>query len=300
MGQVKISIIIPSYNRKNEVRKTITSVYKSSLVNYEIEEIILVDNASTDGTAEFIKRKFPGVRVVKSKKNLGAAGGRNLGIKNASRRANYFLFLDSDFILEKFAISELVKSIVGKEKYGAATSKILFWDDPKMVQYAGAWIGLFTGINYSKSGVDNGRFDFPCETLAGGAMLIKRRVAEKVGLYDEEYFIYYEDADYSMRIIKSGYKILYVPTSRIYHMAPLLDKNISTHRWLSGAFRTARNKIIFMRKYSPCFLMFILFYPIYIIFYAYTSIVYKRLDALINFYKGIISGFKWALFSYKS
>lgn len=295
MNTTKISIIIPAYNRKNDVIETINSIEKNLHPNYEIKEIILIDNASTDDTVEAVKKIFPNVRILRNKINLGAAGGRNMGIKNASREVNYLLFLDSDFILDRYAISELVRAIDGREEYGAATAKILFWDNPKMVQYAGAWVGLFTGINYSNSGPDDGRFDKPIDTLAGGAMLIKKKVLEKVGLYDEEYFIYYEDADYSMRIIKAGYKIFYVPTSRIFHKASLLNEKKSTHRWLSGAFRTARNKIIFMRKYSPCFLLFVLFYPVYLIFYTYKSIAYRRFDALVNFYKGIISGFKWAI-----
>lgn len=292
----KISYIIPTYNRKNDLIEHIKSIKKSTYKNLEI---IVVDNASTDGTAHAIKKLFPDVKVVKSKINLDAAGGRNLGMKNASRKSSYFLFMDDDFVIEPNTITKLYEAIDSKPEYAAATGKILYYEKPTVVQLAGSSVGLVTSLNYANTGPDDGRFDKPSDCFAGGAMLIKRQTAEEVGFYDEVYPRLYEDADYSVRIIRTGKKILYVPSARIYHKAHILDKKSATNRWLSGAYYTARNKIIFMRKYSPCFLCFLLLYPAYLLFYTYQAVRFSRVDALLNFYKGTFAGFKWALLSYK-
>lgn len=287
----QISIIIPTYNRANDVVENIESILESTYKNLEI---LVVDNASTDNTVKIIKKRFPSVKVIQNKENLEAAGGRNTGIKNADKNSKYLLFLDSDFVVAPEAIFELYKAIAARDEYGAATAKILYFENQKMVQIAGSSVGLYTGLNYSNHGLDNLKFDIPADSFAGGALFIKKEVAKKVGRFDEVYPRPYEDADYSVRIFKSGYKILYVPTSRIYHKASL-DSKVSEKRWLAGAYKTARNKIIFMKKHSPLFPLFLLFYPVYIAVYACKAVRAGDINALFNFYRGIRDGLSWAL-----
>lgn len=294
----KISYIIPTHNRKNDLIEHIRSVRKSSYKNIEI---IVVDNASIDGTTQAVEKLFPDVKVIKSKVNLSAAGGRNLGMKNVSKKSSYFLLMDDDVVIEPDTITKLYEAISDRSEYAAATGKVLYYEKPEVVQLAGSSVGLITSINYANSGPDDGRFDKPSDCFAGGAVLIKRQIAEEVGFYDEIYPRLYEDADYSVRIIRTGKKILYVPSARIYHKASILDKKSASNRWLSGAYYTARNKIIFMRKHSPCFLcFFLLFYPIYLLFYTYQAVRFFRANALLNFYKGTLAGLGWALFDYKN
>ncbi|KKS54536.1 MAG: glycosyl transferase [Candidatus Magasanikbacteria bacterium GW2011_GWA2_42_32] len=289
----KISYIIPTHNRQEDLVEHIKSVKKSTYKNLEI---IVVDNASSDNSVRIVKKLFPDVKVIESQKNLNAAGGRNLGMKNVSKESSYLILMDDDVVIEPDTISNLYKAINARPEYAAATGKVLFLEKPTVVQLAGSSVGLLTSFNYANTGPDDGRFDQPCDSFAGGAILIKREVADKVGFYDEVYPRLYEDADYSVRIIRTGKRILYVPSARIYHKAHILDKKSATDRWLSGAYFASRNKIIFMSKFSPCFPCFIfLIYPAFLLFYTYQSVRFSRIDALLNFYKGTLAGLKWAL-----
>jgi len=292
----KVSVTISSYNRKKDLIECLRSIKENDYPNLEI---IIVDNGCIDGTAKAVKDTFPDVKVVRTEKNLGVSGGKNLGIKNAPKDSDYLLLLDDDYVLEKNAISELVKAIDGKKEYGATTAKVLYFEDSKIVQLADSRVGLLTGINYMNNGLDDGRFDKFVETEGiGGTGLVKMEVMKRVGYYNENYFYNYEDADFSMRIIKAGYKILYTPTSRILHKLPLLDKKAGKQRWFSRAYWVARNKIIFMRKHSKCFPLFVLLYPVWLSLYTFQAIRYFDTVALLNFYKGAMAGFRWALFDY--
>lgn len=290
----KISIVIPTLNRKDAVIENIKSIKKSYCPNFEILEIILVDNASSDGTDKIVKKIFPDVKVIRNEKNLGGTGGRNVGMRQIGKSSDYLLFLDDDNILERKAIFEMVKAIQGVKEYGAAAPKVLYSDNPKIVQVAGASVNLWTGVNYMNNGLDDGRFDKFTETASFACVgLVKMEVVRKVGLHDESYFFLYEDIDYSIRISQAGYKILYVPTSRVLHKGPLFDKEKGTKRWLLRSYWVSRNKIIFMRKHSKSFLFFMLIYPAYLALYTYKAIRYGDLKALFNFYKGTHDGFKW-------
>ena len=132
--------------------------------------------------------------------------------------------MDDDVVIEPDTITKLYEAINDKSEYAAATGKILYHEKPAIVQLAGSSVGLITSINYANAGPDDGRFDNPCDCFAGGAVLIKRQIAEEVGFYDEIYPRLYEDADYSVRIIRTGKKIIYVPGARLYHKASILNK----------------------------------------------------------------------------
>lgn len=295
VSEPKISVVIPTYNRKKDLIENIRSIKKSTYRNLEI---IIIDNASTDGTVDVIRKVFTDVKIFRSKTNLDAAGGRNIGIKLVDKKSDYILFFDDDFVIERNTIAKLYQAISDNEGYGAATGKILYYENPSIVQIAGSSVSLYTGLNYANHGPDDGRFDKPCDCFAGGSMLIKKSVVMKVGFYDEIYPRPYEDADYSVRIIKAGYKIRYVPEARIFHKAPIYGEEAAANRWLTGAYSTARNKIIFMRKHSPCFYCFTLLYIVYFIYYTCQAVRFKRTEALVNFYKGARDGFRWAFLEY--
>ena len=294
----RVSIVVPSYNRKDDLLECLQSIQDNGYPNLEV---VVALNGCTDGSEEAVKTRFPQFKMISAKEGLGSAKATNFGIKHVSRNSDYLFLLDDDTVLEKRAISELVDAIHDKPEYGAATAKVLYFENPKIVQWAGCSVGLYTGINYMNEGPDDGRFDKPVDTEGGigGTGLIKMEAVKKIGFYyDGTYYYYYEDPDYAMRIIKAGYKILYVPTSRIYHKIPLLSKEEATKRWFSHAYWTARNKIIFMRKHSKCFPVFVLLYPAWFCIYTGKALRYLNFAALLNFYKGMLNGFKWAFFEY--
>lgn len=293
----KITIVMSTFNRKKDLIDCLRSVKANRYPNLRI---ILVDNGCTDGTKETVNKRFPEIKVVRTVKNLGSVGGINLGLKNVPKSSDYVLFLDDDYVLKKDAIWELLKAIDGKPEYGAATAKVLFFENPKIVQVARSSVGYYTGINYIESGRDNKKYNKLALTEGiGGTGLVKMEVVKKIGLWDKTYFYYYEDPDYSLRIIEAGYKILYVPTSIILHKLPLLNPRQGKERWFKRAFWVARNKIIFMRKHSRSFLIFTLIYPAWFALYTYQALRYKNLRALWDFYRGMFAGFTWSFFTYK-
>ena len=296
----KVSIVVPSYNKKKDLLECLGSIQENKYPNLEV---VVALNGCTDNSEKAVRASFPEFKVISSKKGLGSAKATNFGIKHISKNSDYLFLLDDDTVLEKNTISELVNAIHHKPKYGAATAKVLYFENPKIVQWAGCSVGLYTGINYMNNGLDDGRFDKPIDTEGGigGTGLIKMEVVKKIKFYyDEVYYYYYEDPDYAMRIIKAGYKILYVPTSRIYHKIPLLSKEEGRRRWFARAYWVVRNKIIFMKKHSKCFPLFVLLYPTWFCIYTYQAIRYLNFAALWNFYKGMIAGFKWAIFDYEA
>lgn len=296
IGYPRVSVVITTHeSRKQEVLRNIGSLIKGEYKNIEI---ILIDNASTDNTQAAVRKNFPRVKIIKNTTNRGATGGKNQGIRSSSKNSKYILFLDSDFVADKRGLFELVKAIEGKNEYGGATPKILLQSDRSHVQYAGSRVGLITSLNYSNSGPDGERFNKKIVTEnAGGSVLIKEEVVREVGFFDESFFpVYYEDADYSYRVKEAGYKILYVPTSHFYHKAPFQD----TNAWLDHAYLTARNKIIFMKKHSVSFPLFLIIYPIFPLFYLWTAVKHRRIDAIIGYAKGVLDGLKYCFRAYKA
>lgn len=292
--QSLVSIIVPTYNLKGVFAECLRSIVHQSYTN---TEVIVVDNASTDGTSEMVKKQFPSVKLIINTKNLGSTGGMNTGLREA--RGDYLWFIDHDNILNKDMLSHMVKLGNSDEKIGIVVPKIYYWEKKDTIWAAGTSVDMITGINISREGKDVGQYDKVEEVdIAPANFLVKRRVIDKVGFYDDVFFVCYEDSDFCHRVKKANYKIIYTPKAFCYHKFPILDEIAKKQRWLSRSYYTARNKIIFMKKDSPYFALFVLLYPAWIFLYTYQAIRYWNFGALRNFYKGIYDGFKWSFIDY--
>lgn len=260
-------------------------------------EVIVVDNGSSDGTGEAVRNKFPDIKLISHKENLGVTGGANAGVRAAT--GDYIWFVDHDNIFPTNTLSELIALAETDQNIGVTVPKIYYWDDRTIIWAAGTAMNIWTGENISRSGKDVGQYDKIEEVeIAPANFLVKKEVIEKVGSYDDIYCISYEDTDLSYRISKAGYKIIYTPKAVAYHKIPHLDKLTMKKRWLGRSYWAARNKIIFMRKHSPHFSLFVLLYPVWFSVYTYQAIRYWNFPALWNFYRGMLSGFRWAFFDY--
>lgn len=252
----KVSVVILNYQSKEETLKCVKSVLRSDYSNLEI---IMLDNNSDDGLSEEIK-KFPGVIFIQNSDNLGYSGGNNIGIKRALKDGADFIFiLNMDTTINKNTISELVKS-ASKERVGVVSPKIMF-GDKKTIWYAG---GIFDKANVlgSHRGVneeDHGQYDTEEETDfgTGGAMFVKSDVFKKIGLLDENYFLYYEDADFNIRAKRAGFKIVFCPKALVYHEnakstglgSPLQDYYITRNRMiLASKFLPWRTRMVLLRE----------------------------------------------------
>jgi len=206
----------------NGMRDTLECLQSLEQVSYSKFKILVVDNASSDGSVEEISKQYPKVEFICNKENLRFAGGNNVGIEYAlKQKAEYVLLLNNDTTVEKNFLSELVNAFENNANVGIAGAKIFYFSDKKRIWYAGGRVNLKTGITSHRGirHIDNEQFNKTEETdyITGCCMLLKREVIDEVGMLDESYFIYGEDADWCLRAKKVGYKLLYVPSAIVYH-----------------------------------------------------------------------------------
>ncbi|MFZ6017745.1 MAG: glycosyltransferase family 2 protein [Nitrospirota bacterium] len=217
--QPKISIVVLNWNGYRGTIECIESLKKVTYPNYEV---VLVDNGSTDGSEEILREKFPDVPFIQTGENLGFAGGNNIGIRHAlSNGADYVILLNNDTVVDKEFVTAMVRVAEADKSIGILTSKIYFYDRPDTIWYAGAIFNLKTGrsrhIGYNKK--DKGQYNKVRETdrACGCSMMVSRKVCETVGLMNPEYFCYGEEVDWSLRVKNAGYRVVFVPNSKVWH-----------------------------------------------------------------------------------
>lgn len=179
-----------------------------------------MDNASKEDEASIIANRYPQVKTIRSQKNLGFAGGNNLGIKEA--QGHYFFLINNDTLFKDFNIQPLIDRLKSSDKMGIVCPKICFAWGTNPIQFTG--YTPLTEITVRNQSIgfgeeDKGQYDVPHPTpyAHGAAMLIKREALEKVGMMPECFFLYYEELDWSMMFTRAGFDIWYDPACTIYH-----------------------------------------------------------------------------------
>ncbi|MCX6677066.1 MAG: glycosyltransferase family 2 protein [Methanothrix sp.] len=207
-----ISVVVLNYNGKRFLDDCLSSLAAQTFCDFEV---IVVDNASTDGSVEHIKANFPWVRLLINQENLGFAAGTNVGIRQAG--GEYILTLNND-TWANMGFIELLAGPMSEKDVGMCASKMLF-PDGKINS---------TGICISRSGAawdrgmfqkDNGQYN-RCEEVFGpsaGAALYRREMLDEIGLFDEDFFLYMEDVDLAFRGRLAGWRCIYVPEAVVYH-----------------------------------------------------------------------------------
>ena len=245
MDIVLLSIITINYNGLKDTCELIESL---PLEDKSIE-VIVVDNASAQDEATIIKERFPQVKIIRSKKNLGFAGGNNLGIKAA--KGKYLFFLNNDTLLKPQTsdIRSLISRLETSPKIGMVCPKIRFTWGNQLIQFAG--YTPLTPITMRNKAIgcgeaDHGQYDTPHFTpyAHGAAMMIKREIIEKVGLMPECYFLYYEELDWSMMIRRVGYDIWYEPACTVFHKESQTTGQNSPLR----TYYITRNRLLFAQR----------------------------------------------------
>ncbi len=226
---IDISIIIVNYNVKEFVKNLLHSLHKA-LENYS-SEIIVIDNASSDGSVENIEEKFPYVKVIANKNNAGFGKANNQGLSIA--KGKYIVLLNPDTIVREDTFSKLIEFINGKPEAGMVTCKVLNPDGTLQLacrrSFPGPWTS-FTKIaglsklfpkskffsKYNLTYLDENKVN-EVDAISGSFMLFTREVYEKVGGFDPQFFMYGEDLDLCYRVQQAGYKVFYVPYTEIIH-----------------------------------------------------------------------------------
>lgn len=220
--------------------------------------------------------------IISSNENGGFAGGNNIGINYAIEQgdAEYVWLLNNDTIIKKDTLSQLVEGIAGKPDVAAVGSKLLYYDEPELLQSVGSVVdkaSLFglckPVINTAKKNVDNDQYNqsFEVNDIMGASLMVRMDVIAKLGLIPEEYFLYGEETDWNFGFQTKGYRLMTIPTSTVYH------KESRSTGGVKGAillYYKTRNQFILYRKYRNVFIrnfnLYFLIYFIRKIFYSLT------------------------------
>lgn len=292
-----VSVVIVNWNRKEDLRECLESLRNQT---YKNVEIIVVDNCSTDGSIEMIKRDFPEVKlIVMPDSSYGAIETYNIGIKEAS--GEFILHLDNDTILNCNVVEELVRVMNEDSKVGVVGPKILFWDHngrKNIIWFAGGIADIKKGKIYHKKigkpddkSMEIEEVDF----ITGCCMLIRKNILDKIGVFDESLFIYCDDIDFCLRAKKAGFKILYNPKAVVWHKVSATSKGAFSSR---KAYFKYRNTIILIRKHGKLTIRNLMNVLIDAVLYSHGSFKTDKRDFLytpFKILKGILDGIKMEL-----
>jgi len=252
-----VSIIIVNFNGKELMRRCLTSLLTTNYPNFEI---VIVDNASTDGSVELIGKLFgsyPCIKVIKNSENLGHSEGCNVGAKVA--KGKYLVFLDSDTEIKAGGcisennerlhvpqnwLSELVKVMESDRSTGIAQAKIVLAKDSRLLDYTCMAIDAL-GTWHATYGLkeDELKENFEILAASSGCSIVRKKVFEEVGGFDSDYFIYDDDTDFSLRTRLLGYKVVLVPSAVIAHHGSVL-RGINPRT----VYHSAKNRVCTMLK----------------------------------------------------
>ena len=294
MGAIVMTpaIIILNWNNFDDTNECLSSLYKADLCE---GFIVLVDNGSQDGSYEKLRQKWSywkAIHWIKNKENLGFAGGNNVGIQYAlAKGAEYIMLLNNDTVVDPDFLKPLIKYMATNDNVGIVGPKIFLYSDPNRFQAVGCQLSMATGRFGPIGGGqrDNGQYNVArdCAYLSGAALMISRKCIERTGLLEEDYFAYCEEVDLCLRARVAGFKIVYIPNSKIWHKVSSSTKRLKKGSSLQLYF-TFRNKIIFYRKHAKLW-HWITFLPLH--FYrALRIIVNSEISDCKAVIKGIVDG----------
>ncbi len=214
-----VAIVVLNWNNWPETLACVESCRRLTWPNVRI---IVVENGSTDGSEERLRECCPDTEIIQTGANLGFAGGNNVGIRRALETgAAYVWLLNNDAVADPEALTALVEALTDDPAAAVAGSKIYFHDDPERIWFAGG-IWRKGGLRLRQRGayqLDRGQFDAPCAVgaVSGCSMLLRASAVGEIGLLDDGYFLYWEDTDWCARAGERGYRVLFVPSSRVWH-----------------------------------------------------------------------------------
>ncbi len=221
------------------------------LTTYPNHHILLVDNASTDGSVQFVRDRYPGVEVVVNDGNFGFARGNNVGFRHALKSgADYVMLLNADTEVEPDWLDRLMEVMAADPNVGICGSKIMMFSQRGLISSFGHGMNLL-GFAWDAfvGRIDGPRWQEVREVVSvcGAALLIRREALEAAGLFDPMYFAYYEDVDLALRVRMCGYTVKVAPGSIVYHKYSAFFER----RPLTKILLSKRNYFLFVLKFFP-------------------------------------------------
>ena len=225
--EIRASVIIPNWNGKELLGDCLSSLNKQSFKDFEI---ILADNGSTDESVSFVTGKYPDVKILKLNKNFGFSKAVNEGV--IASEARYVVFLNNDTSLDKNWLENLIKCADKHPEVISVNSKLLNFYNKKIIDGVGIMInevGQAKSIGWQKEDIGQYNKEEYIFGATGGASLFKRDDFIKVGLFDENYFMYFEEVDFAFRAQFLGFKSIYCPYAIVYHKHKSTSKKLPQH-----------------------------------------------------------------------
>ncbi|MBW4054019.1 MAG: glycosyltransferase family 2 protein [Proteobacteria bacterium] len=250
-----VYIILLNWNGWKDTIKCVESCRKLTYPNFRI---LIVDNGSTDGSETILRERFPEIKFIQAGANLGFAGGNNVGFRYALEHgADLVWLLNNDTTVDADALSAMVQITEGDKTVGMVGSKIVYYDNPQLIWFAGAVLDPQKAYHPYHRGLneeDRGQYNDVCETgyVTGCSLLARKEMMDAVGLLDDGLFLYFEDADWSARAKTALWKLMYCPDSLVYHKVSLSVGGAASPALL---YYTARNRLYFVTRNFPGKLM---------------------------------------------
>ena len=244
-----ISVILNT-NRKVDTLECLESLQSNTYPN---QGVIVLDNHSTDGSVNAIRQAYPNVQIIELSENLGYAGNNNIGIQTAvQQNADWIFVLNEDIILDNACLAKLIEVGESDPQIGVLGPLVYHYDEPEVIQSAGGMLGKYwESIHQGKNEVDKGQFDAPgiVEWISGCAILVRREAIEQAGMLDDDYFIYWEETEWCIRIGRAGWKIIHVPQAKIWHKG--VQRNYQPSP--SFTYYKTRNHLLTLSKHGAPF-----------------------------------------------
>jgi hypothetical protein len=264
-GRAAVAIVVLNHNGKELLLQCLRCI---EAVDYRPLSTVVIDNGSTDGSAEEALRRYPGIHLVPVGHNAGVSGGRNAGIRYVEEhlRAEYILFLDNDTQIEHDAVREFVAAADRNAQIGLVAPKAFRKKgDSRLLSAGGMGFNPYTGALRDVAGgdIDRGQYDQSRDVQAGPgyAFLVRRAVYRKIGLFDETFNPYgWEDVDFSLRAGEAGFRVVYAPKAVVYHAGGRVGRGIIRHYERNKA----RNMLYFVRRHTtvPQWVCFLCLFPV--------------------------------------
>jgi GT2 family glycosyltransferase len=287
----KLAIIIVNWKQYDLTKKCLLSINKTKFNNHKI---ILVDNESSEKKLNVLLNDFNNLKVIQNKLNLGFGVANNQAITYAlDKNYDYVMLLNNDTEVDKNFIIPLINNIEKNTSIGGVQPLIMNYNKRDLIWSAGGYINKFFGNTTTNKSLEK---KLNLDWITGCCMLLKTEVIKKTKLLDENFFAYYEDVDWSLRIKDLGYSLQLVETSLIYHHGSISSNNSTSEGKLSAFvhYLNFKNHIYFLRKHSEKFNFFgvVLYQLMKLISYSIYFILRFRFNKLKMIYKGLIDGMK--------
>ncbi|MDP9339395.1 MAG: glycosyltransferase family 2 protein [Acidobacteriota bacterium] len=296
----RCTVIVLNYNGEQLLPACLDSLARQTGMP---AETIVVDNASTDGSATLVSENYPWARFLALDQNYGFSAANNVALREAlASGSEYALLLNNDTYVAADCVSQMVAVMQTDPRIAAVCPKIYFAENPNVLWYAGANFNIWTGRVATRGWkqFDDGTFDDATEIsqATGCAMLLRCAALRDVGLFDEKFWAYVEDLDLSVRLRRKGYRLSYAPSARVWHWDGATVKSLGSGSQEFRQYLSTRNLLFLARKHIrwwqiPTF--FAGFLLTHVVFYSAVRLWRRDFRAFLAIYKGISHGLQPSL-----